>query len=272
MVRGEDNDSTAGGSLRKRGRSRDQALVWIIKRIEMPPPDAERIVNSLELYPEIESALNRLKGELYKELNNVFVLGAARSWPIDKFRILCGGHYVDLLTLYRPLSGVEPSAQSAMMREFVEDVIRRPNVEYNSDWLKQAFPTTAPAAETSAAAANTETPVVKSEAVSPPPANTMTIEATTHPSEPPSEPDSERQSQRSGNPVWNWPGLVQHLKHLEKKKRTFNTKQDALEYYRRNVQRIDQMKAGEGPNPKTVRNVNKKFNFHQYVTIWRSDT
>jgi hypothetical protein len=155
----------------------------------MPPPDAERIVNSLELYPEIEPALNRLKGELYKELNNVFVLGVARSWPIDKFRILCGGHYVDLLTLYRPLSGVEPSAQSAMMREFVEDVIRRPNVEYNSDWLKQAFPTTTPAAETSAPAANTEVPVAepepaaRAEESTPNPASPVESEQT-----PPTEP------------------------------------------------------------------------------------
>jgi hypothetical protein len=162
-----------------RWQSLDPALVWVIKRIEMLPPDAERIANSPEMYPKLEWALNRLKGELYAELNKVFVLGAARSWPINKFRIFCGGRYVDLLTLYRPLSAGEPSAQFAVMREFVEDLVKWPDVEFNSNWLKRAFPATAP--ETSAPVANTKSSVAEPETASPSPVNAITAEATTSP-------------------------------------------------------------------------------------------
>jgi hypothetical protein len=77
--------------------------------------------------------------------------------------------------------------------------------------------------------------------------------------------------ERNGNPVWNWAGLATHLQS-QKPKLTFRTITDALDYYRRNVQRIDGMKPGDGPDVKTVRTANKKFNFHQYVTISRLDS
>jgi hypothetical protein len=140
-------------------------------------------------------------------------------------------------------------------------------------------------------------PVTGPEVASPPPADAMPAETATPPPKPatlidaanakPPEPNSDRQSEQRGNPVWDWSALVQHLKagkpinpeqgalesarvqHLEAKKLTFNTEQDALEYYRNNVQRIDQMKAGGGPDEKTVRRANKKYDLHQYVTIKR---
>src|SRR5262249_34592629 len=171
MVRGENNDSTSGGPLRKRGWLRDQALVWSIKKIEVSPSDAERIANSSEMHPEIEQALNRLKGEVYKELYKVFFLGVTGSWPVVKFHILCDGRYIDLLTFYRLLPGGELSAQLEIMGEFAEAVVRRLDVEYDPDWVKQVLPATAPAAETSAPAANTAAvakPTAAAHAQSPP--------------------------------------------------------------------------------------------------------
>jgi hypothetical protein len=154
MARGEDNDNTIG---RERWRSLVPALVWIIKRIEMSPPDAERIANSPEMKPKIEWALRKLKNEVHKELYKVFVLEEAWSWPINKFRILWGGCYIDLLDVFQPLPGVTSDIQAIAIREFLTGV-RWPDIEYNSDWLKHVFP-----ADASAQAANTEAPVAEPE-------------------------------------------------------------------------------------------------------------
>jgi len=159
MVRGDDNNSITG---RDRWRSLAQMLVWISQRTEMPPRDAEQLANAPEMHLKSEGALNELKKEVYKELYRVKILGAARSWPIDKFRILWGDRYVDLLDLFRPLPGAASDIQAAIMREFVE-AVRWPDVECNSDWLKRAFPAPAPAGDASTPVANTKAPVAESE-------------------------------------------------------------------------------------------------------------
>jgi hypothetical protein len=84
-------------------------------------------------------------------------------------------------------------------------------------------------------------------------------------------PEADRQSEQKGNPIWDWLGLIKHLKK-QKRKLTFITKEDALEYYQHNVQRIDQMKAGDGPDKKSVRTARKKYNLDQYVIISRPST
>src|SRR5215472_1904454 len=154
MVRGDDNNSITG---REHWSPLDQTLVWIGERMEMLPQDAEQLTNAPEMHLKSEGALNELKKEVCKELYKVKILGAARSWPIDKFRILWGGRYVDLLDLFRPLPGAAPDIQAAIMREFVEDV-RWPDVECNSDWLKRAFPAPASARDASTPVANTKAP------------------------------------------------------------------------------------------------------------------
>jgi len=194
MVRGENNDNTPGGPLRKRWWVLVQILVSLIKRTEMPLQDAERIANSLEdaeqiansleMYPKLEWALRELKKETRNELYRI-VLGMARNWPIDKLRILCGDRYIDLFDLYQPLPGVEPNIQFAAINKFVED-IRWSDVEGDVSWLR-TFPVIAPAAETSAPAANTES-VAKPETASPSSANATITGASTSPSKPPSEP------------------------------------------------------------------------------------
>jgi hypothetical protein len=138
----------------------------------------------------------------------------------------------------------------------------------------ETAPAPASVADASAPAANTEVPVAKPEVASPPLVDAMTAKTATPPPEPatlidaandkPPEPNSDRQSEQSGNPVWDWSTLVQHL---QAKKLTFNTEQDALEHYRSNVQRIDEMKAGDGPDETSVRRANKKYKLHKYVTI-----
>ena len=90
-----------------------QTLVWIILKIEMPPRDAEQIANSPEINLEIEGALNELKREFRKA-----ALGVPKGMPIDKFRIPCGRHYVDLLTLFHLPRSAEPGALSAAMDQF----------------------------------------------------------------------------------------------------------------------------------------------------------
>src|SRR5262245_45046998 len=79
-----------------------QTLVWIIQKIELPPRAAEQLANSLEMNHEIERAFNELKGELWR-----VVLGVTGGMPIDKFRILCGGGYIDLLALIQLPPGAE---------------------------------------------------------------------------------------------------------------------------------------------------------------------
>ena len=95
MAQAEDPNST-----NPRWWSLAQTLVWIVLRIEMPPRDAEQIANSPEMNPEIEGAWNQLKREFWKS-----VLGVPKGVPIDKFRILCGRRYADLLTLFQRTVG-----------------------------------------------------------------------------------------------------------------------------------------------------------------------
>ena len=260
-----------------------QTLVWISRRIEMLLREAEQIANSPEMNHKIEGALSELKREFWRA-----VLGMTEGMPIDKFRMLCGGRYVDLLTFIQLPSGMEPGALSAAMHE-LQRSIRWQDVECNSDWLKRAFPAPAPA---SVPVTNTESSVAEPEAASID-ARTAAAESPSGPiltdaaSAKPPKPDndvlsesrrreicmsgSDRQSERRGNPVWDWPGLIKHLKEREQKL-TFITKQDALEYYRCNVQRIDQTKAGDGPDVKSVRRACKKYDLDQYVTISRPST
>jgi hypothetical protein len=134
-----------------------QTLVWIILRIEMLPRDAEQIANSPGMDLEIKRALNELKREFGKA-----VLGMTEGMPIDKFRIPCGRHYVDLLTLIQLPRSAEPGALSAAMHELQEGV-RWQDVECNPDWVKRAFPAPAPA---SVPVTNTESPVAEPEAAS----------------------------------------------------------------------------------------------------------
>jgi hypothetical protein len=136
-----------------------QMLVWIVLRIEMPPRDAEQIANSPEMNPEIEEAWNALKREFWKS-----VLGVPKGIPIDKFRILCGRRYADLLTLFH-VPSAEPGALSTAMDLFERDV-RWQDVEYNSVWLKRTFPGPA-------AAESEETPVTE-----PPPVSAADEETT----------------------------------------------------------------------------------------------
>jgi hypothetical protein len=228
-----------------------QTLVWITQRIERPPRDAEEITYSPSIQPEIERAFRVLISE-FREA----ALGVPKGVPIDKFRIPCGRHYVDLLTLFRAPSA-ESGALSAAMDQFVRNT-RWQEVECNSDWLKRAFPAPAPA---SVPVTNTESSVVEPEAAS--------VDAMTAAAESPPDPASDRQLGRRGNPVWDWLELI---KHLKEQKPTFSTKQDALEHYRSCVQRIDRMKPADGPDVKAVRDACKRYDLHQYVTISRPST
>jgi hypothetical protein len=148
-----------------------QTLIWLIRRIEMLPRDAEQIANSPEMSPKIGRALNELKREACKA-----VLGVTEGMPVDKFRILCGHRYVDLLTLIQIPPTAEPGALSAIMHELQEG-IRWQDVECSSDWVKRAWPAPAPAADASVPVATTEAPVAKPEAASPSPVDTMITEA-----------------------------------------------------------------------------------------------
>jgi hypothetical protein len=141
-----------------------QTLVWIIRRIEMLPREAEQIANSSEMSPKIEGALNELKREACKA-----VLRVTEGMPVDKFRILCGHHYIDLRTLIQIPRTAEPGALSAILRELQEG-IRWQDVECNSDWLKHAWPAPAPDVDASVPTATTEA------AASPSPVDTTTTE------------------------------------------------------------------------------------------------
>jgi hypothetical protein len=72
-----------------------------------------------------------------------------------------------------------------------------------------------------------------------------------------------------GNSVWDWWGLK---RHLQSRKLNFLNKPDALVYYRKTVQRINGEEAGEGPDPKAVREAAKRHHLHHYVTISRPDS
>src|SRR5262245_8178288 len=185
MAQAEGLDNTSAGWW-----SLAQTLVWIIWRITKLPQDAERIVNSPEMNLKSEWALNELKKEVYKELYKVKILGAARSWPTDKFRILQDGCYVDLLDLFRPLLGAPSDIQLAILREFVEG-IRWQDVICNSAWLQQAVPASAPTTAASVPAANTESLAAKPEAALPPPEPAILTDTA---SAKPPEPNSDRRS------------------------------------------------------------------------------
>ena len=144
--------------------SLDQTLVWIVRRIEMLPQDAEQIANSPEMNPKIERAWNQLKREFWRS-----ALGRTKGIPIDKFRIPCGRRYADLLTLIQ-VPSAEPGALSAAMHQFERD-IRWQDVECYSDWIKRTFPAPAPA---SVPVTNTELSVAGPEAAS---VNAMTAAA-----------------------------------------------------------------------------------------------
>lgn len=120
-----------------------QALVWIILRIELSPREAEEITCSPSIQPHIERAFRMLKSEFWKA-----ALGAPKGIPIDKFRILCGRHYVDLLTKFHAPSGESGALSTAM--DLFERNTRWQDVEYNSIWLKLISPAPAPAADASA--------------------------------------------------------------------------------------------------------------------------
>jgi hypothetical protein len=135
-----------------------QALVWIVLRIERSPREAEEITYSPSIQPEIERAFRMLKSEFWKA-----ALGVPKGIPIDKFRIPCGRHYVDLLTLFRA-----PSAESGALStaiDLFERNTRWQDVEYNSIWLKRIFPAPTPAADASTSVTNTDAPAGEHEAV-----------------------------------------------------------------------------------------------------------
>ena len=148
-------------STNPRWWSLDQTLVWIVLRIEMLPQDAGQIANSPEMNPEIEGAWNQLKREFWKS-----VLGVPKGIPIDKFRILCGRRYTDLLTLFQ-VPSAEPGALSTAIDLFERDV-RWQDVEYYSVWVKRTFPAPAPAVEVAAPTVSAPVPSMPEEA--PPPA------------------------------------------------------------------------------------------------------
>jgi len=173
MVRGDDNNSITGCN---RWWLLVQTLVWIILRIEMPPRDAEQLVNSPEMHFKIEQALNELEKKLCEAAALGMVRGIARI-PYDPAALYPGlqapypglqrmrmaqRRYVDLFTLYQPPPEAEPDAQSAALHEFLE-LIRRPDVEFNSTWLGHVFPAPALAVDAAAPVANTEAPVAKLE-------------------------------------------------------------------------------------------------------------
>jgi len=144
----------------------------------MPPRDAEQLVNSPEMHFKIEQALNELEKKLCEAAALGMVRGIARI-PYDPAALYPGlqapypglqrmrmaqRRYVDLFTLYQPPPEAEPDAQSAALHEFLE-LIRRPDVEFNSTWLGHVFPAPALAVDAAAPVANTEVPVAKSEPV-----------------------------------------------------------------------------------------------------------
>jgi hypothetical protein len=116
-----------------------RAVVWIDRRIEMPPRDAERTANSPEM--DAERALTELTNKLFTA-----VYGAPSGMPIAPARVLCGSRYVDLADLIPPPPSLEPGALDALVHE-MRKVVRRPGIEFNPDWLKRTWPAPAPAVD-----------------------------------------------------------------------------------------------------------------------------
>jgi hypothetical protein len=239
-----------------------QTLVWIIRRIEMLPRDAEQIANSPEMNHKIERALNELKGEFWRA-----VLGMTEGMPIDMFRILCGRRYVDLLTLIQLPSGEEPGAMSAAMHQLQRD-IRWQDVECNSDWLKRAFPAPAPA---SVPVTNTESSVAEPEAAS---VNAMTAVAESSPEpaaltadEDPTNPEPSLANRGGRPPKWDFAGVIPLLKTRKAENKPFKDMAAFKNYIQKKVQRVDGLNRDDGPDPTTVERAITKYCLDEYATF-----
>jgi hypothetical protein len=125
-----------------------QTLIWIIRRIEIPPQDAEQFCNSPELNPKIiEGALNALTRALFNA-----ICGVVEGMPIVKARVLCGHRYVDLATLFQLPSPLESSALDALIYE-IRQLIGQPGVEFNPIWGRTTWPASTSEAEAAPAPA-----------------------------------------------------------------------------------------------------------------------
>jgi|SRR5215831_6105063 len=211
------NTSSHWGSLA-------QTLVWVIQRIEMPPRDAEQIANSPAMNREIEEALNKLEIEIWRAAR-----GMTEGMPIDKFRILYGGRYVDLLTLIQLPPGAEPGALSAAMQQFRKD-IRWQDIECNLDWLKRAFP--APTAD-----------------------------------EDPTNPEPSLANRGGRPPEWDFAGVIPLLETRKVRNKPFKDMAAFKRYIQKTVPRVNGLDRGDGPEMTTVERAITKYCLNEYATF-----
>jgi hypothetical protein len=67
--------------------------------------------------------------------------------------------------------------------------------------------------------------------------------------------------------IWDWPALIEQLKTL---RAPFLSREEAHDYYRDNVQRLDLTDRGDGPDPATVRRAVAKYGLDRYVAFRRA--
>jgi hypothetical protein len=238
-----------------------QTLVWITQRIARPPRDAEEITYSPSIQPEIERAFRVLISEFQEA-----ALGVPKGVPIDKFRIPCGRHYVDLLTLFRAPSA-ESGALSAAMDQFVRNT-RWQDVECNSDWLKRAFPAPAPA---SVPVTNTESSVVEPEAAS---VDAMTAAAESPPEpatltadEDPTDPEPSLANKGGRPPKWDFVGVIPLLKTRKAENKPFKDMAALKSYIQKKVKGVGGLNRGDGPDITTVERAITTHRLDEYATF-----
>jgi hypothetical protein len=101
-----------------------QVLVWIVRRIETLPRDAEEIASSPEMIPDIERAWNELQRELRQA-----IWSPPKGIPIAKCCFTWARHE-ELVTLIQH-------------HNWSLDEIRWQDVEFNPTWIKRTWPASA---------------------------------------------------------------------------------------------------------------------------------
>jgi hypothetical protein len=124
--------------------------------------------------------------------------------------------------------------------------------EFVEHWLKRAFPTPAPAMNTSTPVANNETSVAKSEAAE--------ASQEKHPVGAPSE--------------WDWKDMIVLLQQrqagegrFKNKTTTFKNTTAFKQFIQKHVQRVDGSNRGDGPNSRTVDRAITTHKLAQYATF-----
>jgi hypothetical protein len=158
-----------------------QGIVLFIKGDEVSSEDAEEFCAAPERQLNVERALAKLDYEFAEAVSGA----PPRGMSIQKFRILCGRGYIDLVALHqRSLPSLGPGALDAIRHE-LRQALRQSGVEVNLTWVRRL----ARAAAKPASSA----PVVEAPA-SVPPSNAPDTEA-------PTESENAGQALAEGLPV-----------------------------------------------------------------------